>query len=152
MTVGYFDSSALVKLLLGEDGWEVSRAVWTAVDTPATSRVAYPEVRAALAAAHRGRRLTARQYTAVRADWERRWSQLRVIEAEPRVASRAGDLAEECALRGFDAVHLASALLLGDAGDPDAPIMVAWDARLREAAVDLGLRTAPGNAGAGAGA
>jgi predicted nucleic acid-binding protein len=51
MTVGYFDSSALVKLLLEEDGRQVSLAVWDAVDTPATSGLAYPEVRAALAAA-----------------------------------------------------------------------------------------------------
>jgi len=152
VTVGYFDSSALMKLLIEEDGRQVSLAVWKAVDTPATSRVAYPEVRAALAAARRGRRLTARQYTAARADWERRWSQLRVVEAEPRVASRAGELAEACALRGFDAVHLASALLLGRADDPDVPVMVAWDARLREAAADLGLRTAPANAVAGGGA
>jgi uncharacterized protein len=143
VTVAYFDSSALVKLLLNEDGRRVGLAVWDAADVTATSRLAYPEVRAALAAARRGRRLDAEQYAAAKAAWEQRWAQLRVVEAAPGVLDTAGELAEVCALRGFDAVHLASALRLGAPDKPDGPIMVAWDERLRSAAAEFGLRTAP---------
>lgn len=145
MTVAYFDSSALVKMLLDEDGRQVSRALWDAADATVTSRLAYPEVRSALAAALRSRRLDAGRYVLAKAEWRRLWSELRVIEPAPPVLDAAGDLAESCTLRGFDAVHLASALQLG--ADVGGPIMVAWDERLRAAAADFGLRTAPAAAG-----
>jgi predicted nucleic acid-binding protein len=147
MTVAYFDSSALVKLLLDEDGQHVSRAVWDAADATATSRLAYPEVRAGLAAAFRGRRLDPDRYLAAKVEWGRRWSELRLIEPGPGVLEAAGELAESCALRGFDAVHLASALRLGV--DGDGPILVAWDERLRAAATEFGLRTAPAGGSGG---
>jgi predicted nucleic acid-binding protein len=41
------------------------------------------------------------------------WRQIDVIEATPAVAQSAGDLAESQGLRGYDAMHLASALVLG---------------------------------------
>jgi predicted nucleic acid-binding protein len=155
VTVAYFDSSALVKMLLAEEGREVSLALWDAADAAATSRLAYPEVRAGLAAAYRGRRLDAESYADAKAEWRLLWSQLRLVDAAPHVLDAAGELAEACALRGFDAVHLASALRLGSPSGGDGPIMVAWDDRLRWAAAGFGLRTAPvgsGLAGGGAAA
>jgi len=135
----YFDSSALVKLLIQEDGSELSVDLWTAADAATSSRLAYPEVRAALAAARRDRRVGRRRYAAVKAEWEDLWSELRVVEPSPEVLQGAGDLAEAQALHGCDAVHLASVLELGD----DDVILVAWDERLRCAASELGLATAP---------
>jgi uncharacterized protein len=139
VTTVYFDSSALVKLLIQEDGSEVTARLWDAADAASSSRLSYPEVRAALAAAHRGKRVDAVGYLAVKADWERLWSQLRVVEPSPGLLETAGELAESQALRGYDAVHVASALRLAR---PEA-ILVAWDERLRLAASDLGLVTAP---------
>ena len=139
MTTIYFDSSALIKLLLEEDGSRLSLELWAAADAAASSRLAYPEVRAALAAARRARRMDADTYVAAKEEWERLWSEIRVVEPAPVVLSAAGDLADSQALRGYDAVHLASALRLGLAD----VIMVAWDERLRSAAMCLGLGTAP---------
>jgi uncharacterized protein len=139
VTTIYFDSSALTKLLLQEDGSRVSLDLWNAADAAASSRLSYPEVRAALAAARRSQRVDADRYVAATAEWEQLWSEIRVVEPAVEVLHAAGDLAESQALRGYDAVHLASALRLAE----HEVIMVAWDKRLRSAALCLGLVTAP---------
>ena len=50
MTIGYFDASALVKLLVDEPGSDLAARVWDESDAVVTSRISYPEVAAALAA------------------------------------------------------------------------------------------------------
>jgi hypothetical protein len=55
------------------------------------------------------------------------------------VEQRAGQLARTHALRGADAVHLASALAIGDPG----LVLAAWDRRLHAGAQAMGLFTAP---------
>jgi predicted nucleic acid-binding protein len=57
------------------------------------------------------------------------------IGVDDGLARRAGEHAEELGLRGYDAVHLATAL---DLGDEDV-VMVTWDADLRRAAEEGGL-------------
>lgn len=51
------------------------------------------------------------------------------------LALRAGELAEACALLGYDAIHLASAEAILDRGD----VMVVSDERLAEAAASIGI-------------
>ena len=55
-----------------------------------------------------------------------------------KVAKRAGDLAERRALRGFDAIHLASALEVEELTSA-VPSFCCFDDRLREAAAAEGL-------------
>jgi predicted nucleic acid-binding protein len=62
-----------------------------------------------------------------------------VVEVSPEVAADAGELAESHALRGYDAVHLASALAVLD----DELLMVTWDDDLATAARREGLTVAP---------
>ena len=59
MTVAYFDASALVKLVIEEAGSDDAAALWDGADLVMASRIVHAEVRAALAAAHRARRLDA---------------------------------------------------------------------------------------------
>jgi uncharacterized protein len=87
----YFDSSALVKLLAEEEGSDLAAQLWDGRDAAVASRLAYPEVRAALAAA----------------------------------------------------VHLASALAIGDSG----LIVAVWDRRLHAGARAAGCRVAPSRLG-----
>ncbi|MFO7573056.1 MAG: type II toxin-antitoxin system VapC family toxin [Gaiellaceae bacterium] len=56
----------------------------------------------------------------------------------PELATRAGELAERHGLRGYDAVHLASALEI----DAEDTLLVTSDGRLTQAAHSLGLTTA----------
>lgn len=139
MALVYFDSSALVKLVLDETGSDVAATVWNACDAALSSRLAYPEVCAALAAASRNHDLTESESSAAAAEWEIFWSSMRPIELSPDVENAAGELAVAHRLRGADAVHLASALALGSA---EVTVAV-WDQRLHAGAAAAGLRVAP---------
>lgn len=139
MAIVYFDSSALVKLLVDEDGSELAAALWDGCDAAVSSRLAYPEVCAALAAAGRGNRLAATEQRQAQAIWEDYWAAVRPVELTKQITRHAGRLALEHALRGADAVHLASALAIG----VDDTIFAAWDERLRNGAQALGVRVAP---------
>jgi predicted nucleic acid-binding protein len=104
----------------------------------ASSILCYPEGRAALAAARRGRRLSAAGYERAREEFESLQSELVLIGIDVSLTQRAGELAEEHELRGYDAVHLASALALG------ADItLVTWDGDLKRAAEQCGCAVAP---------
>jgi predicted nucleic acid-binding protein len=65
MTLVYFDSSALVKLVVDEDGSDLAAELWDGCDAALASRLAYPEVRAALAAACRNHDLISVKRAAV---------------------------------------------------------------------------------------
>ncbi len=134
----YLDTSALVKLYVSEQGSAaVARAVAQA-SVVATSRVAYPEARAALARRQREGALSAaglrRAVQALDADM----IAFAIVELSEAVAARAGDLAERHGLRGFDAIHLASALELGQLLATPAELY-AFDARLVTAGTAAGL-------------
>lgn len=141
MAVAVFDSSALVKLLVEEVGSEVAARLWDEADAVIASRLALPEVIAALSAARRAARLDAPSERAARRLWDELWPAARVVEFTPAVAVDAARLSERFALSGADAVHLASAMTLAEVD----PILVAWDVRLRTAAQEAGLTIAPAN-------
>jgi predicted nucleic acid-binding protein len=132
------DTSALIKLIVVEEGSDVVAQLWGSY-AAASSVLAYPEARAALAAARRARRLSARAHDRAVAELDALNAELVIVGVDEAVAQRAGDLADERALRGYDAVHLASALALG----PGETILVTWDRDLSNAAVGAGLAVAP---------
>lgn len=139
MAIVYFDSSALVKLVVEEDGSEVAAALWDACDAAVSSRLAYPEVCAALAAAGRAGRLSDKERRQAEADWEPYWRATRAVSLTEEVTAHAGELARVHMLRGADAVHLASALVLG----VEDTHFAVWDQRLSAGAERVGLRVAP---------
>lgn len=139
MEAAYFESSALVKLVLREPGSEIAQALWNAADGVVTSLMSYPEVRAALAAARRGRRLTRERLARAKSAFEDRWRYSRKVQPTTTIILAAGELAERFGLTGYDAVHLASALALAE----DSIIAVSWDQQFRSAALRAGLRLAP---------
>jgi predicted nucleic acid-binding protein len=135
----YFDSSALVKLVVKEAGSDLVSQLWDGCDGALASRLAYPEVRAALAAAARNHDLDPGDLRTAEQAWEEFWAATRPVELTPAVERHAGELAREHALRGADSVHLASALAIGD---PDLVIAV-WDRRLHAGALAAGTSVAP---------
>jgi predicted nucleic acid-binding protein len=143
MALVYFDSSALVKLVLDEVGSDIAAALWNACDVALSSRLAYPEVCAALAAAGRNHELTEPEASAAATDWEQFWASMRPVELSADVERAAGSLVAIHQLRGADAVHLASALALGST---DLTVAV-WDKRLHAGAAAVGLAVAPANLG-----
>ena len=135
----YFDSSALVKLVVQEEGSDLAADLWDSCDAALASRLAYPEVRAALAAAGRNHDLSDDDLDTAEQAWEQYWAAVRPVELTAAVEHHAGQLARSQALRGASAVHLASALALAD---PDLIIAV-WDKRLHAGAASAELRVAP---------
>lgn len=139
MAIVYFDSSAFVKLVVEEEGSEFAAALWDGCDAAVSSRLAYPEVRAALAAAGRARRLDLDGQRRAESVWEEFWAAARAVELSEAITVHAGQLAGEHALRGADAVHLASVLAVGAADT----VFAVWDERLRSGAETTGVRVAP---------
>jgi len=139
VAIVYFDASAFVKLLVEEPGTELAVALWDGCDAAVSSRLAYPEVRAALAAARRNDDLDRVALEQAEQSWEEFWAATRPVELTPAVERRAGQLAGDHALRGADAVHLASALAVGDG----ALVVAAWDRRLHAGALAAHLGVAP---------
>lgn len=121
-----------------EDGSELAAALWDARGAAVSSILAYPEGRAALAAAHRADRLTDQGYDRAVAEFDAAHDELVVVGMDDALARQAGALAGDRRLRGYDAVHLASALALG-AGT----VLVTWDKDLRRAALESGCAVAP---------
>jgi uncharacterized protein len=105
-----------------------------------SNRILYPEVRAAAAAAHRAGRTRTRRLPTTVEEIEALHADLEVIALDDALARAAGDLAERHALRGYDAVHLASALAIDV---PDDLVIATWDADLAAAAVAEGRMVVP---------
>lgn len=139
MSLVYFDASAFVKLLAEETGSDLADELWDGCDAALSSRLAYPEVRAALAAAARNHDLAADDHDTAEHTWNDYWAATRPVELTAAVEQHAGLLARQHALRGADAVHLASALAIGD---PDL-IVAVWDRRLHAGVQAAGLRVVP---------
>jgi uncharacterized protein len=139
MPLVYFDSSAFVKLLAEETGSELAAQLWDGCDAALASRLAYPEVRAALASASRNYDLAGPDLDAAEHAWDGYWAATRPVELTAAVEQHAGRLARVHALAGADAVHLASALAIAD---PDLVVAV-WDRHLHAGAQAADLRVAP---------
>lgn len=92
------------------------------------------EARAALAAARRALRIADAGFMDVRQEFERNWHQVVVIAAGRPLLRFASSLAEIHGLRGYDAVHLASALAI-----TEPVIFASSDTALRRAAQTEGL-------------
>lgn len=93
------------------------------------------EGRAALASALRGGRIDERGHAEALLTFGRLWAETDGLDVTETLARRAGELAERCALRGYDAIHLASAEAILDEGD----VMVVSDTHLAQAAASIGI-------------
>lgn len=131
----YFDTSAFVKLLVPEAGSTQARRAWSEASECVSSVALLAEARAALARTRRQSTFTSSQYASAVADLFARWDEMTATDVTEPLAHRAGVLAEAYGLRGYDAIHLATAETVLDAGD----VMVVSDGRLAEAAASIGI-------------
>lgn len=136
--IAYFDTSAVIPLLIEEPGSEVASSLWKKADRVLSVRVMYPEAHAALAQAERNDRISHRQLRAIVSELRSLLTQIDHIEITEQLAERAGSIAEHHRLRGFDAIHLSAAEQVGT----ERLVVVAGDANLLRGAQELGLNTA----------
>lgn len=141
VTLAFWDSSALVKLLVEETGTDVAVALWDQASGVVASRLAVPEVRAALVSAERSGRVDQVTARVAHDEWRRYHDALLFMEVSAEIADRAAVLVVGHPLSGADAVHLATALALREV----EPVLATWDRRLASAAVAEGLAVVPGD-------
>ena len=108
----YLDTSALVKLYIEEQGSPEVKAMVNKARIVSTSRVAYVEATAAIARKYREGELSQEEHVQVIKDLKQDWDNYFIVEVSESMAKLGGELTSRHPLRGFDAIHLASALLL----------------------------------------
>ena len=135
--IGYLDTSAFVPLLIAEPASAACRRFWDDADAVASSRLLYVETAAALAQARRMDRLSGHSHDAALRMLETLWLQVEVVEVDETLVVRAAAMAHQLGLRGYDAVHCASAEQLND----DDVVAACGDLRLLSAWAEIGVAT-----------
>ena len=125
--------------MFDEPGSELAAELWDRAESVVSSQLVYPEARAAVAAAHRGRRITSATLRRAVARIDELCTELDIVGLDPDLARCAGDLAEAHGLRGYDAVHLATALSI----DGESVLLATWDGDLARAGVTAGCSVSP---------
>ncbi len=133
--IAYFDTSAMIPLLIDEPLSGLAERVWRRASWVASARVSYVEARSGLARACRMGRISPVELREAVEGLKRLHRQLHQVEITADLAERAGQLAEELALRACDAIQLAAAASL----DIDDMVVVTGDRKLATAAQTLGL-------------
>ncbi len=138
----YFDSSALVKKFVIEPGSEAVLEMMEQADILATGLLSRAEVSAALAKAVRIRTLSRNMASDALDEFRMDWPNYVCITANNPLIYLADRLAWDHGLRGYDAVHLASALTWQSALG-SLVIMATYDKQLWQAARTVALGAWP---------
>jgi uncharacterized protein len=134
----YLDTSALLKLYLAETGSELVREHRGTASVAATSLVTLVEARAGLARRRRASEILPREYRHAVGELTEDWDRYVKIGISDGLVKHAAQLAERHRLRGYDAIHLASAMLLTDQTNGDV-LFASWDDDLDAAAAREGF-------------
>lgn len=134
----YLDTSALVKLFADEPGAPAVRSALAGGDGHFTHLITYAETRATFAKALRVGWQTPERLLEHKRDFERLWNSLDIVAVDEPLIRRAGDLAEQLDLRGYDSVHLAAAELVWRQAR-DAFGFSTFDRHLRDAGQMMGM-------------
>ena len=127
------DTSALIKRFVAERGSPLIQTIVTRRGPVATAKIAYAEVYGGLARRRREGRLPPRRYGRVCRQFELDWSAYVRVDLRDEILGLARDLLQRHPLRGFDAIHLASALSLKSALGEEVTFAAADERLLRAA-------------------
>lgn len=112
----FVDTSALVKIYIGEPGSERMREAVAREEPAVASRLAFAEIHATFARRRREGLLLASEFDQLRLRFGEDWEELTQVPIGPEVLALVPGLCERHPLRGADALYLASALLLRQEG------------------------------------
>ena len=128
----YLDTSSIVKLYLTEPHSADVRGWSEEAEIVATCCVAYPEMISALTRRYRGGDLSKLDYDLILKTFTEEWTNFAVVDFDE---IDAGRLAEIHGLRGFDAIHLATAKQLRSSRPHISFAFSSFDDDLNKAAV-----------------
>jgi predicted nucleic acid-binding protein len=144
MKVAYFDSSALLSVLLQEAKAETAAALWDQFTQRVSSILLNAECWIGM------RRYYARNRLEPRKGWLRERTEflaralatVQIMPVEGRILEIMNSHAELADCKTLDALHLATALHFSTKGD-DGLVVVSLDERMRQAARNLNLEVLP---------
>ena len=131
--MNYLDTSALIKRFVTEKGSQLIQTVMSQKGPIATAKIAYAEVYAGLTRKHREGHLSDRSYALSCHQFESDWPAYIRIDLRDDILLIARDLIQRYPLRGFDAIHVASALSLKSALGEEITFAAADERLLRAA-------------------
>ena len=134
----YLDTSALVKLYCREsDSGQVTGYV-KAAGVVACSRIGYVELYSAIGRKMREGALTPKELEQLRGDVDGDWVNYLVLDVSAAVIARAAVMTIHSSVRAYDAIHVASAVILMEKSGTDVEF-VSFDMPQRKAAAKEGL-------------
>lgn len=141
MIIYYLDASAWVKRYYQEVGTQWVQGLFIRGETIGCATLGMIEVIVTLSRKHKAREITAFQFKQKAQELEDDWKRFIQIQMTSEVVDNAKELTKKLALRGSDAIHLSSALLLQRRflGKDDRLIIVTSDYELKKAAKSTGL-------------
>lgn len=134
----YLDASALVKRYIAEPGTQAVAEAIADADVVGTSLISRAETVAALAKAIRMGTLTRQEADSALQVFRDEWPSLVRVQATEALVAQADELAWDIGLRGYDAVHLASALVWQN-GMGGSVTVATFDRQLWEAVESRGM-------------
>jgi len=138
----YLDASALVKRYVAERGSRETAELCARADVVATSLVSRAEVAAALAKAVRVGIVKPDNGRKARRAFVNEWPDFAKVPVTEALVARAETLAWDAALRGYDAVQLASALTWQESVGAEITLAT-FDRQLWEAGKQVGMHVWP---------
>lgn len=138
----YLDTSALVKRYFREPYSDEIISRWKSAAQIVTSFVAYAETTAAIYQKKREAELADTLIREIVGSFRRDWESFILVEVNDELNGYIDRVVEEYPLRGFDAIHLASALAIREML-PEDFVFACFDDRLARAARLEGLQTFP---------
>jgi hypothetical protein len=138
MALVYLDPTALVRLSLPTPGSELVAALWDRADAVVTSRMSEVQVRALLAGARRGGRVSSAQADEAHQRWATLREGIAFLEFTGPAADRTGELAD-AGLSALGAVQVAAALTVQHADT----VVASWDPAVAGALQSHGMRVVP---------
>ena len=138
----YLDTSALLKKYFRETGSKEVIDSWRAANEIVSSSVAYAEAMASLHRKRRETRISTKTIANILDAFQRDWESFIRIEVTDDLNESINRITATYSLRGFDAIHLASALLIYER-IPEDFHFACFDRILLQAAQGEGLETLP---------
>lgn len=134
----YFDTSALIKHYIQETDTDIVDEAWGSDSMAATSVVAYAETIATLSRKYRDKQLSELEYSNCLKQVNDDFSHFILVPIDNDLNKNIAQLVSKYPLKGFDAIHLASALILTQLSIPGVKFLC-FDKQLSFAAQQEGL-------------
>ena len=136
----YLDTSALIKKYFNEEGSDAVISKWQEATGIVTSSVAYAEALASIYRKKREAKFGKDKLGDLLNAFRRDWNSFIRVEVTDELNEWIVTLVSRFPLRGFDAIHLASALIVQETLQEEF-LFACFDQKLLQAAQSAGLQT-----------